>query len=117
MANTVTDVSTGPSDFFAGAVSILSLSPAADAILKGIDIDVNGFTNGAVLTAVVTKRVGSTDTARVETIRFVKDAGNTRWSIIDAITPIKGVATSFSITLQSSIVGDTAVTVPVTYYQ
>ena len=116
MAHEVTDTSTGPSDFAAAPVSVLSLSPATDTILKGVDIDVNGFTNGAVITAVVSKKVGAAAAARTETLTFVKAAGATRWTILEHFTPIKGVAASFAITLQSSLAADSAVTVPVTYY-
>lgn len=109
------DASVGPSNFFAAPVSVLSLTPVDVSYLDAVYLDVNGFTSGATLTAIVSVKVGAGALARTVRQQFIKDANNTLWAIIDSPTPVRGVAAAISITVASDNAGDAAVTVPTSY--
>lgn len=111
-----TDASAGPSNFFAGAVTVVTLSPAQLTMVGGVYLDCNGFTNGATLTATIQIKVGAGNNVRQVQRFFTKDANNTLWPIIDGETPIKAAASSLVIQVQSDNAADTAVIVPSTAF-
>lgn len=111
----VTDNSTGPSNFFAGAISVLSLTPADVSYLDAFYLDVSGFTDGAVLTASIAIKMGAGNAARLVQKQFVKNAANTLFAVIDSPTVLKAVAASIAITVTSNNAADIAVTAPGSY--
>lgn len=115
---TDTDNSTGPSNFFAAPVSVLSLAPATNEVLRAFYLDASAFTAGAILTAIVSVQVGAGPAARTIRRTFVAGAANdgTLFAIIDGDVFLKDIAASISITVQSDNAGDIAVTAPGTYW-
>lgn len=112
------DGTVGPSNFFAGAITALTLShnsPARLSMLAGLYLDVNGFTNTAVLTATITLSIGAANLARTFTSTFTKNATNTCWPVIDSEIPLRAVASAFILQIQSDNAGDAAVTLPFSY--
>lgn len=113
------DGTIGPSNFFAGTITVTTQSfnsPARLVMLSGLYLDVNGFTNGAVLTSTITLAIGAGNLARTFTSTFTKNATNICWPVIDTEIPLKAVASAFILQLQSDNAGDVAVTVPFTLF-
>ena len=112
------DGTVGPSNFFAGAITVTTQSlnsPARVTMLSGLYLDVNGFTNGATLTSTITLSIGAGNLARTFTSTFVKNATNTCWPVVDTEIPLRPVASAFVLQVQSDNAGDVAVTVPFHY--
>lgn len=94
---------------------VLSLTPVDVSYLDAFYLDVNGFTNGALITATVSIIVGAGNAARTIQKQFIKDANNTLFAIIDSPTVLKAVAAAISVTILSDNPADIAVTAPGSY--
>lgn len=118
LAGTATDFTVGPSNFFAGYITLVSVTTATSKNVSGFYVDVNGFTDGALLTARVTIKIGAGNAQRSFTNSFYKDSttSNTLFPVIDSGVPVKGVAASIVVELTSNNAADTAVTAPGTYF-
>lgn len=112
----VVNGSVGPNNFFAGAIEVVSLTPTGVTMLGGLYLDINGFANGAILTATVLIRVGAANNQRQFQKTKTKLATETLWPIIDTEIPLKNTATTFVLQLQSNNAADVAVTTPFTYF-
>ena len=108
-------VANGAANYFAGASSVLVVDSAL-VELSGVYIDINGFTNGATLTATITIKVGAALNQRQFQLSYVKNANNTIWAILQSEIPLHNNANTIIIALQSDNAGDVAVAVPVSYF-
>lgn len=114
--NVANDSSVVASDYFAGPVTIFSLSPSTDEVVEAVYADVSGFTDGATLTATISIRIGAGNLARTIVRQFLKGTMNdgTLFAVIDGPLYVKGVATAVTITLTSNNALDVAVVTPIT---
>lgn len=108
-------VDNGAANYFAGAQTVLDYS-GEQAHIYSADIDVNGFTNGALLTATVAIKVGSTIVARQYQTQMTKDASNTIFRVIDGDVLVVANANAILVSLQSNNALDIAVAVPISYF-
>ena len=111
-----TNISVGPSDYNAAPVTVVSIDTTQNTMVSGIYLDVNGFTNGATLTATLKIKVGAGNNQRQVRRTFVKDANNNLFIILDSESPITSNTDSLEVALQSDNAGDNAATAIGTYF-
>lgn len=107
--------SVGPSNFFAGGITVLSLTPADVSYLDGLYLNCNGFTVGAVLTATISISVGAGAVSTPITKQFTVTGTDKLFAVIDGPTVIPALAAGFVVVVTSSDIADIAVTVPFSY--
>lgn len=108
-------VANGAANYFAGAQTVLA--PSSESVyLGGVDIDLNAFTNGALITATIIYKVGAGLVQRQYQSAMTKTAADTMWRIIGGEELLPGNANNIVINLQSDNAGDIAVAVPVSYF-
>ena len=114
--DTIVDTAISASDFNAAPVTVLSLTPSTPIRLDEVLLDINGFTNTAILTAVFKIKVGASNNVRVYQTTTTKSATNTLWNLLSTPLYLKNVTASLEITLQSNNGSDTSVALPLTYF-
>ena len=107
--------SVGPSDFFAGGVVLLSLTPADVSYLDSLYLDCTGFTLNATITAVINIKVGAGAVAVPVTKQFKRTASDQMFAVVDSVVTLPALAAACTVVMSSDNLLDTAVTVPFSY--
>lgn len=105
----------GPSNFFAGGIVILSLTPADVSYLDALYLNCTGFAINANITAVINIKVGAGAVAVPITKQFKRTALDQLFAVIDSPTALPALAAACTIVMSSDNLLDTAVTVPFSY--
>lgn len=117
-APVATAATNGAADYFtpgAPGTSVVVVN-TNQAYVGGVDVDVNGFTNGANLTFTVRKKLGNGLNLRQYTFTVQKTAIVTWVPIIGAEELFQANANTLIVYLQSDNAADVAVAVPYNYF-
>lgn len=112
----LTKATLGASNFFAGAVEVIGLTPAGPTELSGVSLSQNGFTAAAVITYRVYKMTNGVEDLFLTYTRIVGTDPD-GIMVLDAPDTIdgNGALKTWRITAQSSAAGDNARTMRYQY--
>lgn len=111
----LTKATLGASNFFAGAIEVIGLTPAGPSELSGVSLSHNGFTAGAVITYTIYKMTNGVEDSVLSFTRIVGTDPDgviiVDYDVIDGT----GVLKTWRVTAQSNNAGDNARTMRYQY--